>query len=124
MQEVDKTNNVLRSVLGQGFNTRIIRMPGGYMSRQYYKDPNLPAFDAKLKERNMCSIDWNAYDSDAEGGKKSAAKLLNEVKKSVANQEKVVILMHDTYGKEETAKALPQIIEYLKSEGYEFKTLK
>lgn len=124
MEEVDKTNNVLKQVLGQDFNTRIIRMPGGYMSRTYYNDPNLPAFDAKLKERNMCNIDWNAYDFDSEGKWKNSEQLLKEVKSSVGNKQKVVILMHDTYGKEETAKALPNIIEYLKGEGYEFKTLK
>ena len=27
--------------------------------------------------------------------------------------------MHDTYGKEETAKALPQIIKYFKDNGYD-----
>ena len=32
--------------------------------------------------------------------------------------------MHDTYGKEETAKALPEVIKYLKGQGYEFKTMK
>jgi hypothetical protein len=31
--------------------------------------------------------------------------------------------MHYTYGKEETAKALPQIIKYFKDNGYEFETL-
>ena len=35
----------------------------------------------------------------------------------------VVLLMHDTYGKEETVKALPAIITYFKDNGYEFKTL-
>ena len=33
-------------------------------------------------------------------------------------------LMHDTYGKEETVKALPQIIEYLQDKGFEFRTIK
>jgi peptidoglycan/xylan/chitin deacetylase (PgdA/CDA1 family) len=32
--------------------------------------------------------------------------------------------MHDTYGKMQTANALPQIIEYLKEKGYEFGTIK
>lgn len=32
--------------------------------------------------------------------------------------------MHDTYGKEETAKALPGIIKYLKEQGFEFKIIK
>ncbi len=35
----------------------------------------------------------------------------------------VVLLMHDTYGKEETVKALPTIIKYFKDNGYEFRTL-
>ncbi len=35
----------------------------------------------------------------------------------------VVLLMHDTYKKEETAKALPQIIKYFKDNGYVFKTM-
>lgn len=123
MEEIDETNTAIKNVVGQDFNTRVLRMPGGYMSREYYKDPNLAEFNTKLKEKNMYSIDWNAYDFDSEGNKKNAAELLHEVKKSVGTKEKVVILMHDTYGKEETAKALPQIIEYLKSQGYEFRTM-
>ena len=31
--------------------------------------------------------------------------------------------MHDTYGKEETAKYLDKIIKYYKAAGYEFKTM-
>lgn len=123
MEEIYETNAAIKNVVGQDFNTRVLRMPGGYMSREYYKDPNLEEFNTKLKEKDMYSIDWNAYDFDSEGNKKNAAELLNEVKKSVGTKEKVVILMHDTYGKEETAKALPQIIEYLKSQGYEFRTM-
>lgn len=124
MEEVTETNNAISGVIGQDFKTRATRMPGGYMSRVYYKDPNLSAFNAVLKENNMYSIDWNAYDGDAEGKRKNAEELLQEVKNSVGNKEKVVLLMHDTYGKEETAKALPEIIKYLKDQGYEFRTIK
>lgn len=123
MEEIEETNTAIKNVVGQDFNTRVLRMPGGYMSREHYKDPNLAEFNTKLKEKDMYSIDWNAYDFDSEGSRKNASELLNEVKKSVGTKEKVVILMHDTYGKEETAKALPQIIEYLKDQGYEFRTL-
>lgn len=124
MSEVDETQNILKNILGPTFFTRIIRMPGGYMSRKYYKDPNLIEFDNILKQRNMVNIDWNAYDFDAEGRKRYAGELLDKVKNTVKGKNKVVILMHDTYGKEETAKALPDIIQYLKEQGYEFGTLK
>ena len=55
--------------------------------------------------------------------KKNADQLVNEAIKTSEGKEMVVLLMHDTYGKEETAKALPQIIKYYKDNGYEFKTL-
>ena len=123
MGEVEQTDTDIRNIVGQDFNTRILRLPGGYMSRVYYNDPNLNELNERLKEKNMYSIDWNAYDFDAEGRWKNSEELLQHVKESVGTQEKVIILMHDTYGKEETARALPQIIEYLKSEGYAFKTI-
>ncbi|MBW9149823.1 polysaccharide deacetylase, partial [Clostridium sp. CM028] len=80
--------------------------------------------NAKLKEKDMYSIDWNAYIFDAEGKNKTAPELVEAFKKDVGTQEKIVVLMHDTYGKEETAKALPEIIDYLKINGYEFKIIK
>ncbi|QAA31602.1 polysaccharide deacetylase family protein [Clostridium manihotivorum] len=123
MGEVDKTNYTLREVLGNNFRTRLLRLPGGYMSRSYYHDPNLTELNKRLKEENLFSVDWNAYDFDAEGKKKNSKELLQMVKTSVGNNPKVIILMHDTYGKEETANALPDIIEYLRSKNYEFKTL-
>lgn len=124
MDEVDKTQNILKGILGPTFFTRVIRMPGGYMSRVHYKDPNLTEFNNILKQKNMVSVDWNAYDFDAEGRKKYAGELFQNVKKDVRGQNKVIILMHDTYGKEQTALALPNIIQYLKEQGYEFGTLK
>ncbi|WP_242951431.1 polysaccharide deacetylase family protein [Clostridium kluyveri] len=123
MEEVEQANAVIGNAIGQKFSTRVLRLPGGYMSRVYYSDPNLNEFDERLKEKDMYSIDWNAYDFDAEGRWKNSEELLERVKESVGTQEKVVILMHDTYGKEETARALPEIIEYLKTQGYEFKTI-
>jgi peptidoglycan/xylan/chitin deacetylase (PgdA/CDA1 family) len=81
--------------------------------------------DEALHEKDWHQIDWNALSGDAEdGGHKNAAQLTQEAIKTIGNREKALILMHDTYGKEETAKALPAIIEYLKQKGYEFKIIK
>ncbi|MBU3112316.1 polysaccharide deacetylase family protein [Clostridium lacusfryxellense] len=125
MDDVKKNDNVLKTVLGQDFNTRILRVPGGYVSRIYYKDPNLPELDVILKEKNMISVDWNVEIRDAAGKpNKSSDELFTILKKQVGTKSKVIILMHDTYGKIQTANALPQIIEYLKYQGYEFRTIK
>ena len=51
---------------------------------------------------------------DAEGAPKNAEQLKQELIKSIQGKQKAVVLMHDTYGKGETAKALPEIIKYLK----------
>ncbi|MBE6090514.1 MAG: polysaccharide deacetylase [Clostridium beijerinckii] len=119
MSEINKTNESLKKVLGEDFSTRAIRFPGGHMSWK-----NTGEVDKIMKEKDYHYVDWNALSKDAEGPHKNADQLTEEVKKTVGNKTKVVLLMHDTYGKEETAKALPGIIEYLKNQGYEFRIFK
>ncbi|MFD3156944.1 polysaccharide deacetylase family protein [Haloimpatiens sp. FM7330] len=124
MNEINKTNQAIKKIVGQNFNTRVIRIPGGYISRKVYNDPNLKMFESELKRNNMYGIDWNAYGQDAEIKNKNSDEIFEAVKNSVGDKEKAVILMHDTYGKEDTVKALTRIIKYLKNKGYEFRTLK
>lgn len=68
-------------------------------------------------------IDWNALNKDAEGKKKNADELFQEAVKTSQGKDMIVLLMHDTYGKEETAKYTDRIIQYYKDNGYIFKTL-
>ena len=116
--DYDKNEELLKSILGENFSTRVLRCPGGYMSWK-----GMDSLNEYLKENNMVSIDWNALSKDAEGKKKNADELVQCAIESAEGKEVVVILMHDTYGKEETAKSLPEIIKYFKNNGYEFKTL-
>ncbi len=117
--EVEKTDNAISKALGQDFKTSVVRFPGGLMSWK-----NQGAAKEALSKKKIQYVDWNALSGDAEGKKRSADQLFERTKKEVGQQEKVVILMHDTYGKETTAESLPKVIEYLKSQGYEFETLK
>ena len=122
MEEINKTNNEMKSILGQDFDTRIIRFPGGHMSWKGTKE-----IDPILKDGSYSFVDWNALTGDAEGHKKNPEQLLEYLKKDVnekAKPDRLIVLMHDTYGKENTAKALPSVIDYLKSLGYEFRTIK
>ncbi len=124
MSDFEKTNQSLKNILGQDFSTRAVRFPGGQMTWDK-KDPSgAEAMDKALHDKDYHQIDWNSLSGDAEGAPKKAEQLKQEVIKTVANREKAIILMHDTYGKEETAKALPEVIEYLKGQGYEFKIIK
>ncbi|AOR22554.1 polysaccharide deacetylase family protein [Clostridium taeniosporum] len=119
MSDIEKNNETFRQVLGKDFVTKTIRFPGGLMS---WKGKD--AIKEKLQEGGYHYIEWNSLSKDAEGKAKVASELLEEVKKSVSGREKAVILMHDAAGKQETAKALPQVIDYLREQGYEFRSIK
>ena len=116
--DFEKNDKMLKEVLGKYFSTRVIRCPGGYGSWK-----GMEPLDEYLDENKMISIDWTSLNADAEGKKKNAKELANYAIKTSEGKEMVVLLMHDTYGKEETVKALPAIIKYFKDNGYEFKTL-
>lgn len=124
MQDIERNNQVLKSILGPDFSTRMIRFPGGHMTWKRRDPQGMAALDKVLLQKDYHQVDWNVLNKDAEGAPKKAAGLINQFMRSLKDREKAVILMHDTYGKEETAKALPVIIEYLKKQGYEFKVMK
>ena len=117
-EDYEKNDKLLKSILGENFTTHVMRCPGGYMSWK-----NMDELDKYLEKNNIASIDWNALNADAEGPKKNAKQLAQYAIKTSEGKEMVVLLMHDTYGKEETVKALPTIIKYFKDNGYEFRTL-
>lgn len=122
MNDVKKSESVLKSVLGEDFNTRVLRMPGGHASW------NTKDLDNVLEEHGYTYIDWNVINGDAESNYRTESELISELKETVSNLEgnndTLVVLMHDKAGKENTAKSLQEAIDYLRSLGYEFKTLK
>lgn len=123
LSDLEKSQNSMKAVLGKDFSTRVIRFPGGYWSWE-----GRTAMKEALEQNQYYNVDWNALNKDAEGTKKNAEQLVQCAKESVKalgpDADSVVLLMHDTYGKEETVKALPQIIEYLQSQGFEFRSIK
>lgn len=119
LDEYNKTNEAVKNAIkNQQYNTNIFRFPGGSVGSKYQQ---IKA-DAKelLRENNIATVDWNALTGDTEGLKKEE-ELFNRLKETCQNKTSVVILMHDSGDKSYTYTALPQIIEYLKQEGYEFK---
>jgi len=118
INDVNKCDTVLKSILGSGFNSKILRFPGGSFgtSRAPFRDA--------INNSGYRYIDWNDLNGDAEGKNITVPKLLNNIKRYTKGKEHVVILMHDATDKKTTVQALPKIIEYLKSQGYSFDTLK
>jgi peptidoglycan/xylan/chitin deacetylase (PgdA/CDA1 family) len=81
-------------------------------------DPNgMEVLDKALHDKDYHQIDWNVLPKDAEGAPKNAEQLIREFIRNMGTREKAVVLMHDTYGKEETAKALPENHNIFKKAG-------
>lgn len=118
LEDFNKSEEILSSVLGKDFKTKVWRCPGGLMSWK-----NTQEIQQYAIEHNIGIIDWNALNKDSEGKKKNADELYEEAVKSSEGKDMIVLLMHDTYGKEETAKYTDRIIQYYKDNGYVFKTL-
>jgi len=123
IMDVEKNDKLMKSVLGKDFSTRIVRFPGGSWSWKG-RSSVIPVLESK----GFGIIDWNSLNEDAEGEFKDSVKLVERTKENVErlgqNADSIVFLMHDTYGKKETAKALPEIIEYFKCNNFVFKTIK
>ena len=118
INDVNKCDTVLKSIIGSGYNSKILRFPGGSFGAK------MAPFRVAIKRAGYHYIDWNDLTGDADGHNISINKLLNNIKKYTKGKEHVVVLMHDAPDKETTVQALPQVIEYLKSQGYSFNTLK
>lgn len=117
MDEIYKTEKLIKGIVGKDFDSKVIRFPGGSFEKK--KDPMKRA----LIEAGYRYFDWNALNGDAEGSKFSESYLLNRLKETVRGKNKVVILMHDTDQKIMTAKSLEKSVKFLLDEGYEFQIL-
>lgn len=117
LYELEKTEEVFKNILGEDFETNLIRFPGGSFGTK--KAP----FRSFVLEKGYNYIDWNSLNGDAEGHYIPAKKLVNRFKSTFSNQPVLVILMHDIDAKRTTVEALPAIIDFLIEKGYEFATL-
>lgn len=118
MDDFKKTETLLKGALGEDFETNVIRCPGGHMSWK-----GMDELQEYLDKSGVASIDWNAVSGDAGGKNKTVEDLYDEVVDTSEGKEMVVLLMHDASSKEETVKSLQKIIDYYKTNGYEFRTL-
>lgn len=114
IEEMRKTEQVLKNILGEDYVTKVIRFPGG--SHGEKKE----AFRKAALDNGYKYYDWNALNGDAEGNGFTKEQLLARLKETTQGQAELVVLMHDMGAKQTTAESLPEIIDYLRAEGYEF----
>lgn len=121
--EIDRVHALITNLTGEADYPKILRFPGGSFNAGSYAEIK-QELKPLVAERGYRYCDWNALNGDAESGKGfDPEQLVERLKKTASGKEDIVILMHDSATQSATAKALPDIIEYLMSEGYTFKRL-
>lgn len=118
INEYRKTEKAIQNALGNSeYNSHLFRFPGGSNGGKYAKLKEKAK--ERLHEENISYIDWNALTSDAAGAN-TKEKLLQNLKDTVEEKNNVVILMHDAANKILTYETLPDVIQYLREQGYTF----
>lgn len=112
IHEMTITNDLIEGIVGKG--TLLLRAP--YGSKPYMKEE----FRDMATSWGYRIWDWNIDSKDSLKKNTSADEVYNEVATQVPGHTKPVILFHD---KEHTLEALPRIIDFLHSNGYEIEKI-
>ena len=115
----------IESVIYQetGVNTKLFRFPGGSsntISRNYSKGI-MTKLSAHLEGEGYIYFDWTFDSGDTSKKNNSVNAIINNFKLNLKGDGEYIVLMHDI--KENTLKALPEIIKYAQSNGYKFEKL-
>ena len=78
-------------------------------------------FKDYLNEKGLSVIGWNCESYDSRTYTTKPEQLVQAVKDTMGTKKEVTVIMHDTYGKQKTADALPDIIEHFNEVNYELK---
>jgi len=103
-----------------GEKSEVFRFPGGSINgytKSFYQE-----LIAEMLRRGFVYYDWNVSSEDA-AGSTSAQKITESVITTMQGKSRIVILMHDSSGKKTTVAALPNIIDKITDEGYQFHEL-
>lgn len=110
-QQIQQTERILYHLTG--LRPKLVRTPGGSYG---HLDPFYFYF---MDQAGYQIYDWNVDSGDAKRAGVTAEEMIQNVKNTPLKHE-MHVLMHDSAKREETVKALPEIIAYYKSQGYRF----
>ncbi len=121
--EVEKTYQlIVDHTPGHTEPFKIFRFPGGGFNDANY-GAEKQGYKNSLAEMGYYYCDWNSLTGDADGSKKNSSQLIEYFNSTCPKVNNLIVLMHDTVGKQATVDALPQLIEQLRGDGYTFSRL-
>jgi len=121
--DLNKIENVLKNTLGFA-PSKIIRFPGGSTNQTSYNYGGVKFMNNLTKDiinKGYYYIDWNVSSGDTGSGHNNKGNIIANVKKWSAGKKLAVTLFHDTGANAGLVAALPDIIDYYRDNGYNFK---
>lgn len=109
MDAVRRQEELIKEQTG-GYETKILRFPGGSSTAKNLKEPIIE----QLRSKGYGWVDWTAQDGDGKGGR-TTEEMWNMFTSSI-NSNIEVVLLHDY--NQTTTNLLPSIIEYLQKNDY------
>ena len=104
-----------------GVTPTCFRFPGGSINsynKAVYKD-----IKAEMIRRGFVPYDWNVSSGDASSTKYTPEQLTANVLSGIGSKSRIIVLMHDSSSKENTAQAVRQIIGGIRDKGFAFAPL-
>lgn len=121
LEEFNQCNDAVKEAIQvPEYNSHLFRFPGGLVGGKYAVIKN--EANELLKQNEIMHVDWNALTGDAETNNLSIDFELQRLRETTEGKNSLIILMHDAQAKKTTADALPNIIAYLKEQGYKFES--
>ncbi len=116
-KDLDRISDLCREQIG--YVPKYIRFPGGSSNTisKRYRPGIMKKLVKDVVARGYQFYDWNASSGDGEGTIPSSDIIKNSTSSKANN---IVLLCHDSIGKETTVEALPSIIRYYQKRGYTF----
>lgn len=110
-RQIKQTEETVRNITG--VRPQLVRAPGGtfgHFDETYFY---------LLKQAGYAVMDWNVDSGDSSRRGVPASEIVQNATAGLSSP-RVILLLHDGSGHEESARALPAIIERYKAAGYEF----
>lgn len=119
LEDITKTYNRIYEITG--IKPTLYRFPWGSINC-YLDDLRDDTVKLKIEEMGLTYYDWNVSGEDSTGHPSGYA-IMRNIKKNLTRFSEPVILLHDSKINERTYQVLPDIINMIKEQGYEFDTL-
>lgn len=119
--DMERLGNLLQETIG--YKPKILRFPGGSDNTVSLRVGGKKVMDGiitKITNEGYHYFDWNVNSTDANAVWVDKRSIIDSVRRGTRGKKNIIVLMHDASERRTTVEALPEIITYLKENGFRF----